>query len=108
MIGLLIAGVMLQVVPLVVLHTIVALVTREEPDDERIVAIQQRSARASGVVLSVGVWLVVGLTVAQGLVGSAEVGSFASPIITGHVLLACFIVAELTRMTHAAVLYRRG
>ena len=45
---------------------------------------------------------------AQGLVGPIAAGSFASPIVTGHVLLACFIAAELTRMTHAAVLYRRG
>lgn len=108
MIGLLIVGVTLQVLALIVLHALVAVFTRDEPDDERVVAIQGRSARASGVVLSVGVWLVIGLTVAPGLVGPIADGSFASPIVTGHVLLACFIAAELTRMAHAAVLYRRG
>lgn len=107
-IGLLIVGVVLQAVVLIVVHALAAVFTRAEPDDERVAAIVHRSDRISGVVLSVGVFLVIGLTVVQGLADPAEAGSFASPIFTGYVLFACFVVAELVRMTHAAILYRRG
>jgi hypothetical protein len=107
-IGLLIAGVALQTVVLIVVHALAALFTRAEPDDERVAAIAHRSDRISGVVLGVGVVLVIGLTVVQGLADPERAGTFASPIFTGYVLLACFVVSELIRMTHAAILYRRG
>ncbi len=110
LIGLLIAGVALQVIALTVLHIIAALSTRTEPDDERVRAIAHRSDRLGGVVLSVGVGLVVCLTIAQGLKapeGFAP-GSFASPILTGYVLFAVFVGSELARMAHAAVLHRRA
>lgn len=108
LVGLLLVGVALQVVALIVLHALAALLTPPEPDDERITMIQRRSQRVSGAVLSVGVLLVIGLTVVQSVASPTETGSFASPIFTGCVLLACFVAAELTRMVHAAVLYRRG
>lgn len=108
MIGLLVVGVTLQVILLVGMHVLLALVTREEPDDERVEAIKHRSDRVSGVVLSVGVFGVIGLTVVQGWMQPGEAGSWVSPVFTGLVLFACFLVAELTRMAHAAVLYRRG
>ncbi len=108
LIGLLIVGVAAQVFALIILHALAALRTRPEPDDERITAIQRRAGRVSSAVLSVGVFLVIGLTVVQGMASPTEAVSFASPIFTGSVLFACFIAAELTRMVHAAVLYRRG
>jgi TRAP-type C4-dicarboxylate transport system permease large subunit len=106
--GLLIVGVILQVIALVVLHVLVAIFTRQEPDDERVESIKDRSDRVSGVVLSVGVFLVILLTIVQGWQNPAQAGSFGSPVFTGLVLFAWFVVAELTRMAHAAVLYRRG
>lgn len=108
LVGLLVVGVSLQVVLLVALHVLNALSTRQEPDDERVAAISHRSDRASGVVLSVGVFLVIGLTIVQGFTSPIDPGSFTSPVFTGCVLFACFIVAEITRMAHAAVLYRRS
>ncbi len=108
LIGLLIVGVILQVIALVVLHVLVAIFTRQEPDDERVASIKDRSDRISGVVLSVGVFLVILLTIVQGWMNPAQAGSFGSPVFTGLVLFAWFVVAELTRMAHAAVLYRRG
>lgn len=110
LIGLLVAGVVLQVIALGVLHVLAALFTRAEPDDERVRTIGHRSDRLGGLVLAAGVFLVVCLTIAQGLAapeGFAP-GSFASPIITGYVLLAVFVLSELTRMAHAAVLHRRA
>lgn len=110
LIGLLIAGVILQVIALAVLHAAAAVFTRAEPDDERVRAITHRSDRLGGLVLAVGVFLVVCLTIAQGLAapeGFAP-GSFASPIITGYVLFAVFVASELARMAHAAVLHRRA
>lgn len=110
LIGLLIVGVILQVIALAVLHIGVALVTRVEPDDERVRAISHRSDRLGGLVLALGVFLVVCLTIAQGLSAPEALvpASFASPIITGYVLLAVFVVSELARMAHAAVLHRRA
>lgn len=106
MIGLLIAGVVVQTVMLVVLHIVLALVTRSEPDDERITAIERRASRWSGGVLSVGVVSVVGLSIVQGIAAQGGSSTFASPLLTGYVLLACFVVAELTRMSITAVGYR--
>jgi len=108
LVGLLIVGVILQVIALVVLHVLLAIFTRQEPDDERVRSITHRSDRLSGVVLSVGVFLVIMLTIVQGSMNPTQAGSFASPVFTGYVLLAWFVGAELTRMAHAAVLYRRG
>lgn len=110
LLALLIAGVVMQVAALAVLHIITALVTRQEPDDERVAAIGQRSDRLSGIVLSVGVFGVISLTIAQGFLAPSEPGaaSFGSPVLTGLVLLACFVTAELVRMGHAAILYRKG
>lgn len=109
LLGLLIGGVVLQVAALIVLHIAAAVFTRQEPDDERVRAITHRSDRISGIVLSVGVFLVICLTIAQGFAieGGVEPGSFASPILTGYALLAAFVASELTRMTHGAVLHRR-
>lgn len=107
LLGLLVLAVILQVAALIVAHIALAVVTRPEPDDERIRAIAERSDRVSGLVLSAGVFGVVALTIAQGFAGS-DAGSFASPVLTGCVLCACLAVSELTRMAHAAVLHRRA
>lgn len=108
--GLIIGGVVLQFFAHAVLHIPMAFLTRNEPDDERVRSIAHRSGRLAGIVLSVGVFLVIMLTIVQGLAAGGESNSagFTSPIFTGSVLFACFIGSELTRMTHAAVLYRRG
>jgi uncharacterized membrane protein len=110
LVGLIIAGVVLQVIALALLHIPLAFLTRKEPDDERVRSIVQRSDRLSGIVLSVGVFLVIMLTIVQGLAagGQSIPAGFTSPVFTGSVLFACFIGSELTRMAHAAVLYRRG
>jgi amino acid transporter len=108
--GLIIGGVVLQVIAHAVLHIPLAFLTRREPDDERVRSITHRSSRLAGVVLSVGVFLVIMLTIVQGWAAGGESNStgFTSPIFTGSMLFACFIGSELTRMTRAAVLYRRG
>jgi uncharacterized membrane protein len=110
LLGLMAAGVVLQVILLTLLHIPLAFLTRKEPDDERVRSIAHRSDRLAGIVLSVGVFLVVMLTMVQGMVasGDAPYRDFASPIFTGSVLFACFVTSELTRMAYAAVLHRRG
>ncbi len=103
----LIAGVVLQVVILIVLHAVLALTTREEPDDERVRAIGHRADRIAGVVLSVGVMLVVGFTIIQQGAFLANLPDVAaSPIFTGYVLFAVFVASEVIRMSLTALAYR--
>lgn len=108
LVGLLVAGVILQVVLLIVLHILAAVFTRQEPDDERVRAIEHRASRVSGVVLGVAVFGVLGLTIVQGFVYPPEGPFLASPVLTGYVLFGAVLAAELVRMSLAAVGYRRG
>ncbi|GJM19692.1 MAG: hypothetical protein DHS20C14_19050 [Phycisphaeraceae bacterium] len=106
LVGLLIAGVAAQVVALIALHIVWAITTRDEPDDERVRTIGHRADRLAGVVLGVGVFLVVMLTIAQGFRPADDPTLFASPIFTGYVLFACFVASELVRMSLTAIAYR--
>lgn len=108
LVGLLITGVIIQVLALTALHIVLALTTRDEPDDERVIAIGHRADRLAGIVLSVGVFLVVILTIAQGFRPADDPTLFASPIFTGYALFACFIASELVRMSLTALAFRRA
>lgn len=108
LVGHLVAGVILQVVLLIVLQILVALFTRQEPDDERVRAIEHRASRLSGIMLRVGVFVVLGLTIVQGFVYPPKGPFLASPVFTGYVLFGAVLAAELVRMSLAALGYRRG
>ncbi|MFK7883551.1 MAG: hypothetical protein AB8F26_05130 [Phycisphaerales bacterium] len=108
LVGLLVGGVVLQVIVMILLHIAAAVLSRQEPDDERVVAIQRRASSPAGVVLGVGVFCVIGLTIVQGFVSPTEGPLLASPVLTGYALFAVVLVSELIRMSLIAVGFRRG
>lgn len=108
LVGLLIGGVVVQVLLLIVLHIAAALFSPQEPDDERVIAIGHRASRHAGLILGIGVFLVITLTVVQGFVYPPGGSLMASPILTGYVLFGVVLVSELARMSMTALSFRRG
>lgn len=108
LVGLLVGGVVIQIIAMILLHIVAALVSREEPDDERVRAIGARASERAGVVLGVGVFFVIALTIVQGFVHPVDGPLLGSPVLTGYVLFAVVLVSELIRMSLTAVGYRRG
>lgn len=104
--ALLVIGIGVQVIVLILVHIAAAVLTRREPDDERVRAIEHRAARLGGGVLSVGVFGVIGLTLLQATMLGREGGFAASPLLTGYVLFGVVFLAEVFRMAIVAVGYR--
>lgn len=94
-------GVVLQVVVLVVGHIGLALMTRKEPDDERIREIERRAGGTSGVVLSVGVMMLVVVLIGRAMFSVLEAGvegvEADVDLLPVYALFGVFIVSELVR-----------
>lgn len=110
LLGYLLLAVVLQVAALIILSTLAAVMTRKEPDDERLVAIQRRGAKVSGGLLEIGVISVISWMIAQSFMQPPEdnISLLASPLFSAYVLLAVFIVAQLAGMITMAIAYRRN
>jgi len=94
-------GVVVQVVVLVIGHIGLAVLTKKEPDDERIKQIDQWASLKSGIVLSVGVMLLVVMLIGRAMftavdanVEGVEIEIDLLPI---YALFGVFIVSELVR-----------
>jgi len=106
---LLFIGVVLQVVLAILMHALLAIFTKSEPDDERVRAIEHRAARVRGTLLALGVFVTIAMTILQELRpawSDSQNELLESPIIVGYALFGVFYFAEVVRMTLVAVGYR--
>lgn len=87
-----------------VVAAIMASRTKPEPKDERDVLINRRSVQCGYVVMAVLV-----MTAAIMLIWWPLPRDMTppTPIFIGHVLLCCFVIAEIVRMSVQVMLYRR-
>jgi len=100
----------LMVAILIVLHIVIALLTREQPDDERDGLIRLRSNRFSSYFMVVGILLAINCVLLQQIIGGelADHSFFMHPLFTGHLLLFSLVLSECTRLLTEAISYRRG
>ena len=94
-------GVVVKIVLLVVGHTGLALMTKREPDDERIKEIERRASGRSGVVLSAGVMtlvvVLIGRAMYQAINAEVEGVDVVIDLLPVYALFGVFIVSELVR-----------
>jgi hypothetical protein len=88
--------------------------TAGEPDDERDLAIERRSARYSQHVLGAGVAITIGVIFLQRIAlesaGFAAAGAelLLDPLLAAHVLIFFFVASECVRLATRGLDYRRG
>ncbi len=115
-IGLLIGGVVLQVVLLTVMHIYFAMVTPDEPNDERDALIQHRSLRLSHLILTLGAVVAMLLLLAQQAAvqlaathaDSIPADFLSSPLAIAHALLLTLAASEVVRCASVVLAYRRS
>jgi len=88
---------------------VIGLLSRQEPQDERDVAIEAKSYRIAYTVLSTTGMLAIVAIVFLGVVPVPKLrNEVLAPQFLSQVLLLCFVVAEAVRSVTQIVCYRRG
>ena len=99
-----------QVVLIIVMSILNAMISPNEPDDERDAHIASRSTRYSVWILQIGVFFGVALLIMQQLVVQANNGDTQSmwlhPLMGVHLLALVAVVSEVVRYATTAVDYR--
>lgn len=109
MIGWLSFGVGLHILVTILMSILAAVMTREEPDDERVRAIEHQGARVSGRVLQIGVVMIILGMIARALWQSAALSEQPmNPMLIGYGLMMALVIADLSGFVTRAVGYRRG
>ena len=103
-IGAFIAAVLAQIVLSSVYMTVIALSTRQEPRDERDLAIQNRAFRSAHWVLVVALWLLV----LGGVMLTPVFPKLISVAFVGQLALLSFVLSELVHYATLVYYYRRG
>lgn len=99
----------LQIGATILLNIVASISTRQEPDDERVQAIERQGSRVSGLILNLGVTLTIGWLIFQSIMNPPELLEFSgSPLSTAYVLMAALVVAELASYITRAIAYRRS
>ena len=107
--GAFIGVVISQVVLLVAIHIIAAIVLKDEPKDERDIAIENRSSRFAYNVLSGSIVVAaIGLVITAAAKDAPPVARYLGPVFLSQVFLFCFILAEVVQYLSQAISYRRG
>lgn len=99
----LVAAIAIQSVVMITIQIATAIKVRPEPKDERDISIELRSYRAAYLVLAVLVML--GAIAMCWTIGPQA--ALQQPVLLGHLLLICFVVAEITRFGTQCGLYRK-
>ena len=99
-----IAAVLAQIVLSSVYMTVIALSTRQEPRDERDLAIENRAFRSAHWVLVVALWLLV----LGGVMLTPVFPKLISVAFVGQLALLSFVLSELVHYATLAHGYRRG
>ncbi|MEM9064296.1 MAG: hypothetical protein AAGB51_02275 [Planctomycetota bacterium] len=100
----------LTVIIQIVLHMVAAIATKEEPDDERDLAISHAADRAGGYIVSVGLIMAALALYWQRWTSEAQPpeSAFRDPILVGHFLVLTLVVSEGLRTLTTIYFYRRG
>ena len=115
-IGLLIGGVVVQVILLIVMNIYFAIVTTSEPNDERDAQIQHRSLRLSHLILTLRAVVAMLLLLAQQAAVQIAANHarsipdefLTSPLAIAHALLLTLVASEVVRSASVLLAYRRG
>lgn len=99
-----VGAVICQIMINIVAQSWVAIRTKQEPKDERDVAVEAKAYRNAYLVLIGLAWTVV-FVPPPALVSMSKL---STPLFMGQLLLLCFIVAEATKYLTLVVCYRRG
>lgn len=105
--GMFIGTVVLLVILLIAVHIVIALRTPQEVRDERDVAIDLRAVRIAYGVLTASLWGLMPVAVFWASAKQTGPLIIERPVILGHTLFLCFVLAELAKLIAQAVLYRR-
>ena len=92
-----------QVLLNVIAKIVIAVRSRQEPRDERDIAIESKSFRHAYWVFAFFVWLVIMVAPVSSIAGHLLTSAFIS-----QMLFLCFVIAEVTRYLTLVVCYRRG
>ncbi|AKS42989.1 hypothetical protein [Wenzhouxiangella marina] len=103
--GLAIGFTIVQVIVLVVFHTLIAIIDRPGDEDERDRLIAWRAGSLSGLILGLGVFSVIFMMLAGAWLNRPVL---LSPMVVVNLLLAALLLAELVDLAARIVFYRRG
>ena len=103
-VGAFVVAVICQIVINIVAQIFIAMRSKQEPKDERDVAVESKAYRNAYLVLISLAWTVV-FVPAPAMVGPSQL---STPLFMGQLLLLCFIVAEAVKYLTLVVCYRRG
>jgi hypothetical protein len=104
-----IAAVIVQVILLVAASVVIALRSRQEPKDERDVAIESKSFRNAYWVFSFLSITAIGSLIVLALAPTAAANElWLAPAFLAQIFLLCFVLAEVTKQLTQVVCYRRG
>ncbi len=103
-------GLVLIVVAMIVSHSLLAAATKQQPDDERDLAIRLRSSRYADVLLALGVVAAINALLLQQIAGGEQASDrfWLHPLFTGHLLIFSLFLSEFTRLASQAIGYRRS
>lgn len=105
LIGIVVAVVVVEVI----YHIVIALVSRDEGEDERDRLIEANATRFSYYILATGSITAVGYMLISGFIGNAEPGdSLQTLIAAASMIIFSFILAEVVGFAMQLYYYRRG
>jgi hypothetical protein len=104
--GFLVGAIFVQTVVMIVVQIVVAVRTPPEARDERDTAIALRSYRNAYFTMGPGVMMVIIGLIWGGVMPDGS--RLLNPMRVGHVLLGCFVAAEVVRYATQGYLYRKG
>ncbi len=106
--GMFIGAVVVQVAIQIVAAVAIAIHSKEEPKDERDLAIEARAAKNAYFVLCSLVFMAGWIVWSVAAVGEEAAGLAITPLLISQLVLFCFILGETVRFGTQVVSYRRG
>jgi polyferredoxin len=104
-----IGAVIFQTVLGIVAFIVIAIRSREEPKDERDLAIESKAYKNAYFVLVVCIFAVGWIIIPPALAAGREIAAqLLTPVAISQMVLFCFVAAETTRFATQVVSYRRG
>lgn len=104
-----IAAVVIQVALLVTAHIVFAIRAKQEPKDERDLAIESKSFHNAYFVCGFFAFFATGWVIMYTIAaGSAAAARVLTPITISQMVLFCFVIAEVTKYLTQAISYRHG
>lgn len=105
------ADILLPIILVVVLEVIIQSFlagANKQLEDERDALIAATSYKSGYIVMSIGIWLLLGQLSTVGVGSWFALSEQPSPVMIAHLLLLIFILAEVTNFITQLYRYRRG